>query len=52
MRLDDADHATVTAAGFPVDTVVCVQAKDMKQPWCLAASVTNETARALVNLYG
>jgi len=44
--------ATVTAAGCPVATVVCVQAKDMKQPWCLAASVTNETARALVNLYG
>jgi len=44
--------ATVTAAGYPVATVVCVQAKDMKQPWCLAASVTQETARALVNLYG
>jgi len=44
--------ATVTATGFPVDTVVCVQARDMKQPWCLATSVTNETARALINLYG
>ncbi len=44
--------ATVTAAGCPVATVVCVQAKGMKQPWCLAASVTNETARALINLYG
>ena len=44
--------ATVTAADYPVATVVCVQAKDMKQPWCLAASVTQETARALVNLYG
>jgi hypothetical protein len=44
--------ATVTAAGYSVATVLCVQAKDMKQPWCLAASVTNETARALVNLYG
>ncbi len=44
--------ATVTAAGCPVATVVCVQAKGMKQPWCLAASVTQETARALVNLYG
>ena len=44
--------ATVTAAGYPVATVVCVQAKDMKQPWCLATSVTNETARALINLYG
>ncbi len=44
--------ATVTAAGYPVDTVVCVQAKDMKQPWCLATSITNETAKALINLYG
>jgi hypothetical protein len=44
--------ATVTAAGYPVATVVCVQAKDMKQPWCLATSVTDETARALINLYG
>ncbi len=44
--------ATVTAAGYPVGAVVCVQAKDMKQPWCLATSVTDETARALINLYG
>ena len=43
--------ARVTAAGCPVATVVCVQARDMKQPWCLAASATNETAKALVNLY-
>lgn len=35
--------AAVTAAGYPVATVVCVQAKNMKQPWCLA---TRETARA------
>src|ERR1700712_791711 len=44
--------ATVTATGYPVGTVVCVRAKDMKQPWCLATSVTDETARALINLYG
>jgi len=44
--------ATVTAAGCPLATVVCIQAKGMKQPWCLAASVTQETARALINLYG
>ena len=43
--------AAVTAAGCPVATVVCVQAKDMKQPWCLAASTAAEPARALVNLY-
>jgi hypothetical protein len=43
--------AKVTAAGCPVATVVCVQAKDMKQPWCLAANTAAEPARALVNLY-
>jgi Transposase DDE domain len=43
--------AAVTAVGYPVETVVCVQAKDMKEPWCLAASTTEEPARALVNLY-
>ena len=43
--------ATVTAADYPVSTVVCVQAKDMKEPWCLAASIAGEPARALVSLY-
>ena len=43
--------AMVTAAGYPVGAVVCVQAKDMKQPWCLAVSTAGEPARALVNLY-
>ncbi len=43
--------ATVTAAGYPVGAVVCLQAKNMKEPWCLAASTAGEPARALVNLY-
>jgi len=43
--------AMVTATGYPVGAVVCVQAKDMKQPWCLAVSTTAEPARALLNLY-
>ena len=43
--------AAVTAVGYPVKTVVCVQAKDMKEAWCLAASTTEEPARALINLY-
>ncbi len=43
--------ATVTAADYLVGTVVCVQAKDMKEPWCLAASIAGEPARALVSLY-
>jgi hypothetical protein len=43
--------ATVTALGYPVGTVVCVQAKDMKEPWCLATSTTDKPARELINLY-
>jgi Transposase DDE domain len=44
--------ATVTALGYPVATVVCVQAKGMKEPWCLATSTTDKRARELINLYG
>jgi Transposase DDE domain len=43
--------AAVTAERYPVGTVVCVRDKDMQQPWCLAASSTDEPARALINLY-
>src|SRR3954466_14908789 len=41
--------ATVTAAGYEVGAVVCVQAKGMKEPWCLAVSTVGEPARALIN---
>jgi hypothetical protein len=44
-------RASVTAQGYPVETVVCVQAKDMKEPWCLVASTADEPARVLINLY-
>jgi len=44
--------AAVTAERYPVVAVVCVQARDMKQPWCLVTSTTGETARSLVNLCG
>src|SRR6201989_1383400 len=43
--------AAVTAEAYPVATVVCVRAKGMKEPWCLAASTACEPARALINLY-
>jgi len=43
--------ARVTADQYPVGTVVCVQAKDMKEPWCLAASTTTESARTLIDYY-
>jgi hypothetical protein len=37
--------AAVTAGAYPVATVVCVRAKGMKEPWCLAASTADEPAR-------
>jgi len=43
--------AAVTAHACPVAAVVCVQAKGMKEPWCLASSIADQPARALINLY-
>lgn len=45
-------NASVTAEGYQVGTVVCVHAKDMKEPWCLAASTTTDTAKQLMTIYG
>jgi hypothetical protein len=44
-------QARVTAAQYPVAAVVCVQAKGMTQPWCLAASDAAATPRALIDYY-
>jgi Transposase DDE domain len=44
-------EATVTAHACPVAAVICVQAKGMKEPWCLATSMADQPARALINLY-
>ena len=41
--------ARVTAQGRQVGAVVCVQARDMKEPWCLATSVRDAAAATLVN---
>lgn len=43
--------AAVTAERYAVGTVVCVQAKGMKEPWCLAASSSDAAARRLIDLY-
>jgi len=43
--------ATVTAERYAVGTVVCVQAKGMKEPWCLAASASDADAKSLIKLY-
>jgi hypothetical protein len=43
--------ARVTAQGRQVGAVVCVHAKGMKEPWCLAASNAEATAAVLVNHY-
>ena len=43
--------ARVTAKGQQVGAVVCVHAKDMKEPWCLATSERDATAATLINSY-
>ena len=43
--------AAVTAEGHAVGAVVCVKAKGMKEPWCLASSHADKTAREITNLY-
>jgi hypothetical protein len=43
--------ARVTAKGQQVGAVVCVQAKDMKEPWCLATSERDATAATLIHHY-
>jgi hypothetical protein len=43
--------AGVTAKGQQVGAVICVRAKGMKEPWCLAASQREATAATLVNHY-
>src|SRR5437016_3236857 len=45
-------NAFVTADSYRVGTIVCVHAKDMKEPWCLAASTTTDTAKQLMTTSG
>lgn len=45
--------ATLTdSQAHPVATVVCVQDKGMKEPWCLVASDREAKARTLISYYG
>jgi hypothetical protein len=39
------------AQGRQVGAVVCIHAKGMQEPWCLAASAPDATAAVLVNHY-
>src|SRR3954464_8040912 len=43
--------ATVTAARCPVGAVVCVHARDMKEPWCLVSGNPDATAPQIIKLY-
>lgn len=44
-------QARVTAQGRQVGAVICVHAKGMREPWCLAVSDPEATAAVLVNHY-
>jgi hypothetical protein len=43
--------AAVTANDYRIGAVVSVHAKDMKEPWCLAASQNDDTTKNLLNKY-
>src|SRR3954467_15750660 len=43
--------ARITARGQQVGAVVCVHARDMKEPWCLATSEREAAAARLINHY-
>ena len=45
-------QARVTEAEFPVASVVVAHAKKMKDAWCLASNLEQETAAQIVALYG
>jgi hypothetical protein len=45
-------NARVTKAAREVAAVVCVKAKDMKEPWCLATSREDKTGAEVVQFYG
>ena len=44
-------HARVTTDEYPVGTVVCVHAKSMKEPWCLAANDAQAQTKVIINYY-
>jgi hypothetical protein len=45
------DAILTDSQAHPVATVVCVQDKDMKEPWCLVASDREAKARTLIGYY-
>lgn len=44
-------EARVTSKQVLVPVVVCVQAKGMKEPWCIATDLEEATSRQIVNYY-
>jgi hypothetical protein len=44
-------HPRVTSARTEVAAVVCKKAKNMKEPWCLATSLSDRAASKIVKLY-
>lgn len=44
-------NASVTAEQYTVDAVVLIEDRNMQQPWCLATSHTDLSARQVIDLY-
>ena len=45
------DARITASAQYQVGAVVCVHAKDMKDAWCLATSLSDESSRGIIDLY-
>jgi Transposase DDE domain len=51
-RSKKLSKAKVTAEGYEVPVVICVQDKGMKEAWCLAASCSELESSLIIKLYG
>ena len=44
-------NVSITLDRTPIPAVVCVQGKNMKEPWCLATSLPDENPRKIITYY-
>ncbi len=52
-RVKTLHNAKITCQGYEVPTVVCVQDKDMKEPWCIVSSDKSiRSSRIIISYYG
>lgn len=50
-RIKTLSHSTITCGKYEIPTLVCVQDKNMKSPWCIVSSDDNISGSSLVRWY-